>query len=120
MTIHIPVRFILFLLYTLALLGGSFGISYAVFEWRDESPSVARVDDIDAHVNDLETRISRLSSDFRETLTHSHDDCGGKIALYVIEWTLFVNTSARMTETEREQTIDKVNQLNRDMQEACR
>ena len=35
MTIRIPPRFLLFVLYTAALLGGAFGISYAVFEWRD-------------------------------------------------------------------------------------
>ncbi len=35
MAIRIPLRFLLFILYTAALLGGAFGISYAVFEWRD-------------------------------------------------------------------------------------
>jgi len=35
MTIRIPPKFLLFVLYTAALLGGAFGISYAVFEWRD-------------------------------------------------------------------------------------
>ena len=35
MTNRIPVKFLLFVLYTVALLGGAFGISYAVFEWRD-------------------------------------------------------------------------------------
>ena len=45
MTIHISLRFLLFVLYTTALLGGAFGISYAVFEWRGgnvDSPAVFR------------------------------------------------------------------------------
>ena len=38
MTIQVPLRALLFVLYTIAVLAGSFGISYAVFEWRgDES-----------------------------------------------------------------------------------
>ncbi len=36
MTINIPLKAVAFVLYTLALLGGAFGISYAVFEWRDD------------------------------------------------------------------------------------
>ena len=36
MTFNISLRFILFVAYTLALMGGAFGISYAVFEWRDD------------------------------------------------------------------------------------
>jgi len=36
MIARIPVRALLFVLYTVALLGGAFGISYAVFEWRDD------------------------------------------------------------------------------------
>jgi len=108
---------ILFLLYTLALLGGSLGISYAVFEWRDESPSVARVDDIDARVNDLETRISRLTSDFRE---HSRDKCGEKIALWVGDHVDFAISWPQMTEAERVVAAEEANQRNADMQEACR
>ena len=36
MTINIPVKAVAFVLYTLALLGGAFGISYAVFEGDEE------------------------------------------------------------------------------------
>ena len=36
MTINIPLKAVAFVLYTMALLGGAFGISYAVFEWRDD------------------------------------------------------------------------------------
>ena len=39
MTINISLRFVLFVVYTLALMGGAFGISYAVFEWRDDEPT---------------------------------------------------------------------------------
>jgi len=35
-TIRISLRVVAFVVYTLALLGGAFGISYAVFEWRDD------------------------------------------------------------------------------------
>ncbi|MCH8921277.1 MAG: hypothetical protein IIA23_11335 [Chloroflexi bacterium] len=43
MTINIPLKAVAFVLYTLALLGGAFGISYAVFEWRhdDDEKDVA-------------------------------------------------------------------------------
>ena len=41
MTINIPLKAVAFVLYTLALLGGAFGISYAVFDWRhDDEASV--------------------------------------------------------------------------------
>ena len=109
-TIHIPVKLVLFILYTLALLGGSFGVSYAVFEWRDDSPTVARVDGIDA-------RISRLSADFRESLTHSHDDCGGIIALYVQDVTILWHEG---TVDGRKITFDDTNQRLDEMYEACR
>ena len=36
MTINIPLKAFAFVAYTLALLGGAFGISYAVFEWRGD------------------------------------------------------------------------------------
>ena len=43
MTIRISLRAVAFVVYTLALLGGAFGISYAVFEWQDsdEAPVTA-------------------------------------------------------------------------------
>ena len=40
MTINIPLKAVAFVLYTLALLGGAFGISYAVFEWRHDEAAV--------------------------------------------------------------------------------
>ena len=39
MTIRVSLRAVAFVVYTLALLGGAFGISYAVFEWRDDGAS---------------------------------------------------------------------------------
>ena len=36
MTVHISLKAVAFVVYTLALLGGAFGISYAVFEWRHD------------------------------------------------------------------------------------
>ncbi len=41
MTIRIPLTAIAFILYTVALLGGAFGISYGVFEWRGNSEEVS-------------------------------------------------------------------------------
>ena len=35
MTVHISLQAVAFVVYTLAILGGAFGISYGVFEWRD-------------------------------------------------------------------------------------
>lgn len=40
MTIRISLRVAAFVVYTLALVGGAFGISYAVFEWRDDNEDV--------------------------------------------------------------------------------
>jgi hypothetical protein len=34
MTIRISLRVVAVIVYTLAILGGAFGISYGVFEWR--------------------------------------------------------------------------------------
>ena len=36
MTVRISVRVVAFVIYTVALLAGAFGISYGVFEWRDD------------------------------------------------------------------------------------
>lgn len=52
MTINIPLKAVAFIIYTLALLGGAFGISYAVFEWRD--------DDEGLNASALEERIDEL------------------------------------------------------------
>ncbi len=58
MTIQIPVRFLLFVLYTAAILGGAVGISYAVFEWRDEGEGP----DGGITLQSLDSRIDSLSS----------------------------------------------------------
>ncbi len=58
MTIQIPVKFLLFVLYTAAILGGAFGISYAVFEWRDEGERP----DGGITLQSLDSRIDSLSS----------------------------------------------------------
>lgn len=72
MTLHIPVKFMLFVLYTCALLGGAFGISYAVFEWRDDGGGSdsgltlesleARIDKVDGRVDSVTNRVSGLST----------------------------------------------------------
>ena len=60
MTINIPLKAVAFVLYTLALLGGAFGISYAVFEWRDTGSTAVeldeRLDDLRGRVGSLEVR----------------------------------------------------------------
>ncbi len=53
MTIRIPLRVVAFVVYTLALLGGAFGISYAVFEWRDDVETFD-ASAIERRINDLE------------------------------------------------------------------
>lgn len=59
MTVRIPLRALLSILYTAAVLGGAFGISYAVFEWRDED---AGSESIDRQIERLDLRIDSLSS----------------------------------------------------------
>ena len=84
MTINIPLKAVAFVVYTLALLGGAFGISYAVFEWRhdadekDVSTEVAADEAEKSFSMTLETdedfkeaarRIGALTPEF---------DCGGE------------------------------------------
>ena len=54
MTIRISLRAVAFIVYTLALLGGAFGISYAVFEWRDDEPTGADLSAIEQKIDSLE------------------------------------------------------------------
>ena len=56
MTIHISLRVAAFGIYTLALLGGAFGISYAVFEWRDSDGS-DNTSAIEQRIDELEQQI---------------------------------------------------------------
>ena len=65
MTIRIPAQFIAFVVYTVALLGGAFGISYAVFEWRDdevESDGTITLESLDNRIDRLDGQITSLSS----------------------------------------------------------
>lgn len=72
MTIRIPLRALLFVLYTAAVLGGAFGISYAVFEWREDGGESdgsltlesldARIDNVDGRVDSVSSRVSGLST----------------------------------------------------------
>lgn len=74
MTIHIPVKFLLFVLYTAAVLGGAFGISYAVFEWRHDDEAAAsdsgltfesldgRIDTLDSRVDGVKRAVDATSS----------------------------------------------------------
>lgn len=64
MTIRIPLRLVLFILYTAAVLGGAFGISYAVFEWREDdggSDSGLTLESLDARIDDLDGRIDSVT-----------------------------------------------------------
>ena len=63
MTIRIPIRFLLVVLYTGAILGGAFGISYAVFEWRDEggeSDGRVTLESLENRIDSLNTRVNSL------------------------------------------------------------
>lgn len=53
MTIRIPLGAVAFFVYTLALLGGAFGISYAVFEWRDDDEAFD-ASNIERSIDELE------------------------------------------------------------------
>ncbi len=57
MTINIPLKAVAFVLYTLALLGGAFGISYVVFEWRDDDEALD-ASSIERRIDELEREIS--------------------------------------------------------------
>ena len=59
MTTRIPVRVVLLVFYTLTLLGGAFGVSVAVFDWRDASRELeGRVDGVDTKLSGLSDQIS--------------------------------------------------------------
>jgi len=60
MTINIPLKAVAFVLYTLALLGGAFGISYVVFEWRDSDGS-GNTSAIEQRIDELEGKVSAES-----------------------------------------------------------
>ena len=55
MTIRVSLRAVAFAAYTLALLGGAFGISYAVFEWRD-GDGAGDTSAIEQRIDDLERK----------------------------------------------------------------
>jgi len=64
MIIRIPVRLLLALLYTAGVLGAAFGISYAVFEWRDAeggSTGSVTLESLDSRIDSLGGRVSSLS-----------------------------------------------------------
>ena len=117
MTINISLRFVLFVLYTAALLVGAFGISYAVFEWRDDSPDKVAVNE---RLDGLDDRIGKLTTKVGAVSGHSHDDCGDKIIVFVVDQTIFLDTFASLTESERNARGDRLIQDQIEMQEACR
>ncbi len=127
MTIRISLRAVAFIVYTLALLGGAFGISYAVFEWRDDSPDKTEVSEIEASLEQLDddvgtlgSRISTLSSDINNASGHSHDDCGSRIAEYVFAAIRLFNRGDGLTETERSAADDFLNNLGSELLAGCR
>ena len=63
MTIQILVRFVLAILYTAAVLGGAFGISYAVLEWRDAgggSSDSTTLESLDSRIDSLSNEMNGL------------------------------------------------------------
>lgn len=67
MTIHIPLRAVAFIVYTLALLGGAFGLSYAVFEWRDDDSVIEGR--LDALEREAEAPVADTDNSIPVTLT---------------------------------------------------
>ena len=61
MTVRIPLRALLLILYSAAMLGGAFGISYAVFEWRDDVPTGIDLSAIEQKIDELEGKVSAES-----------------------------------------------------------
>ena len=57
MTIRLSLRAVAFVVYTLALLGAAFGISYAVFEWRD-GDGARDTSAIEQRIHELEGKVS--------------------------------------------------------------
>ena len=54
MTIRLSLRAVAFVVYTLALLGAAFGISYAVFEWRHDDGGAGDTSAIEQRIDELE------------------------------------------------------------------
>lgn len=65
MNIRIPLRAVAFIIYTLAILGGAFGISYGVFEWRDDEGS---------DTSSIERRIDELERESKAGPTQAELD----------------------------------------------
>lgn len=63
MTINIPLKAVAFVVYTLALLGGAFGVSYAVFEWRGNGEEVSEY--VNCSNDALQTYIDRVEQEVR-------------------------------------------------------
>ncbi len=97
MTIRIPVQFLLFMLYTVAVLAGAFGISYAVFEWRDGDGAsdsditieslYGRIDDLNSQVRSLEGQVGSLTNRIGSLSSPSDSDstqCHGAILSLIL------------------------------------
>lgn len=78
MTIHIPVKLLLFVLYTVAILGGAFGISYAVFQWREDDGGLAA--DVERMSNDMDLLMNTVGDHYGEA-RHCHGAQNEAIAL---------------------------------------
>ena len=63
MTINIPLKAVAFVVYTLALLGGAFGVSYAVFEWRGNGEEVSEY--VNCSNDALQTYIDGVEQEVR-------------------------------------------------------
>ena len=59
MTIRLPSRFLLFVVYTVGVLGASFGISYAVFEQRNDGEDT-KLESLDKGIGNLSSQLDDL------------------------------------------------------------
>ena len=96
MTIHLPTRLLLLVAYTTLIAAMSFGISYAVFEWRNDDDASASADR-EAELSNASDRIGQLDSELKtlrarltqveartDTGDPDHDECHRAILDYVV------------------------------------
>ena len=122
MTIRISWKLIVVVASMVAFTLAMFAISWSTFELRDHSADAARVDDIERRLQEQEGRIVSLASDVSRATSQAQarDTCGGAIAMYVNEYSVWFNGISQRTPSENDAATAKLNQRNQEMAAACR